>query len=266
MTGSRSASSSTTPASVARVSVTVRMFVSYALASIPRMRARCCERTRQALVRRAKSDSGRKQARPWWAVPLAVHRLRRTLLRPATAVPAGPSRHLTRAGHVLSMMVVACALRGDGLLHHAVSLSQTVLPGSESAFGALSWTGLLWWTRKPPVLGVRKDYFGSSQQADVLRRLLTGGIYGKPDRSWMTFCVIAACSQNFRRLAAMLEVAEDPDFEFLREFASVGATLGVDVLMPRTPAVGRWRRACSAVRLWLCLKRRSCGSMAAIWL
>ena len=42
---------------------------------------------------------------------------------------------------------------------------------------------------------------------------------------------------NFRRLAAMLEVAEDPDYEFLREFASVGATLGVDVLMPRTPAV-----------------------------
>ena len=42
---------------------------------------------------------------------------------------------------------------------------------------------------------------------------------------------------NFRRLAAMLEVAEDPDFEFLREFASVDSTLGVDVLMPRTPAV-----------------------------
>ncbi|CAE7287237.1 unnamed protein product [Symbiodinium sp. CCMP2592] len=28
---------------------------------------------------------------------------------------------------------------------------------------------------------------------------------------------------NFRRLAAMLEVAEDPDYEFLREFASAGA-------------------------------------------
>ena len=50
---------------------------------------------------------------------------------------------------------------------------------------------------------------------------------------------------NFRRLAAMLELAEDPDFSFLREFASVGAALGVDTEMPRVATVferkSRWR-------------------------
>lgn len=50
---------------------------------------------------------------------------------------------------------------------------------------------------------------------------------------------------NFRRLAAMLEVAGDPDCRFLHEIAAVGARLGVGVNLPRVPAVfeakAKWR-------------------------
>ena len=50
---------------------------------------------------------------------------------------------------------------------------------------------------------------------------------------------------NFRRVAALLELAGDPDFAFLNELASVGACLGVGEVLPRVPAVfeakTRWK-------------------------
>eukprot|EP00438_Fugacium_kawagutii_P021415 Skav230573 [mRNA] locus=scaffold971:152920:156087:- [translate_table: standard] len=42
---------------------------------------------------------------------------------------------------------------------------------------------------------------------------------------------------NFRRLAAMLDVVEDEDWEWLQEAVSEGVSLGVDETMPRVPQV-----------------------------
>ena len=42
---------------------------------------------------------------------------------------------------------------------------------------------------------------------------------------------------NFRRLFAMLQLAGDPDFEFIQEVTAHGVKLGVDVPLPRTPSV-----------------------------